>query len=174
MLSNIISVPKFVLLLINLVIRFKSESTWLQLYSAGAGFDSTNECFLSIRHWHFQSSLCNFYWLWLWLFASLSNTSPEGSGATLSPWWKDFLKSIVVQSSVFKFFYQQLHTSYIFSFFYPGGESFFFSSLTTHMVFLRILMFSPMMTISLMSILRREKSCFLLVVSSSTISSSSL
>jgi len=158
MLSNIISVPKFVLLLINLVIRFKSEEgTWLQLYSAGAGFDSTNECFLSIRH--FQSSLCNFYWLWLWLFASLSNTSPEGSGATLSPWWKDFLKSIVVQSSVFKFFYQQLHTSYIFLFSILG-ESFFFSSLTTHMAFLRILMFSPMMAISLMSIFRREKSCF--------------
>ena len=166
MLSNIISVPKFVLLLINLVIRFKSEEgTWLQLYSAGAGFDSTNECFLSIRH--FQSSLCNFYWLWLWLFASLSNTSPEGSGATLSPWWKDFLKSIVVQSSVFKFFYQQLHTSYIFSFFYPGGKFFLLE-------FKHSLMFSPMMTISLMSILQREKSCFLLVVSSSTISSSSL
>jgi hypothetical protein len=29
-----------------------------------------------------------------------------------------------IQSSVFKFFYQQLHTSYIFSFFYPGGKFF--------------------------------------------------
>ena len=166
MLSNIISVPKFVLLLINLVIRFKSEEgTWLQLYSAGAGFDSTNECFLSIRH--FQSSLCNFYWLWLWLFASLSNTSPEGSGATLSPWWKDFLKSIVVQSSVFKFFYQQLHTSYIFSFFYPG-ESFFFSSLNTHWCSRRWWQSRWCRSCGV------KKVVFLLVVSSSTISSSSL
>ena len=68
---------------------------------------------------------------------------------------------------MFKFFYQQLHTSYIFSFFYPGGKFFLLE-------FKHSLMFSPMMTISLMSILRREKVVFLLVVSSSTISSSSL